>query len=165
MSTFKDVSTGSNSSIYLRLADGATKIRIVSDPLKIWVSFDRASKKAKKYLDEKIARDDAEAKPRWAFWCIDRTDGKFKMAEVGASIIKKIQVLALDGDFGFENIPPYDLKIMRTGSGLGTEYDVLQLPPSALTPDEQAHVVGLEKVETFMARQPGVVTSSEVVPF
>ena len=169
MSSIKDISLGSDNSIYLKLVEGITRIRICSEIIPIWTEFDRANKKATKYLSEELAAEHPEAKKRYGFWCIDRTDGKIRMAEMGISVMKQIQTLALDPDYNVESdIFPYDVKVLKEGSGMETSYSVTPSPATPLTPEEQALIVGLEGVESFFGKQPGVITKKadkSEVPF
>lgn len=158
--SIKDIQLGGDASIYLKLQDGQNRIRPVSSPIPVWTEFDRANKKATKWLDEQTAKNHPDAKQRFAMWCLDRADGKIKMAEFGISIMKQIQTLALDPDYTVDgDIFPYDVKINREGSGLETEYTVTPSPASPLTAEEQAKIVDLEDVRAFFSKQPGVITT------
>lgn len=159
--SFKTLKVSSGNSIYLKLEEGTSRIRIVSEPIEIWTIFNRAEKTAKKYLDEELLQNDVNAKDarkRFAMWVIDRKDGEMRMAEVGQTIANALQVLANDPDYGFDTIPPYDIKITKSGSGLDTEYTVMQSPASPLTLEEKSKIMQLENVAQWFAKQPNVIT-------
>jgi hypothetical protein len=170
MSSIKDLDLTGDNSIYLRFASGTTRFRIVSKIIPIWTEFLREEKKAVKYMSEELAKDHPDAKLRHAFWCLDRTDNKFKVAECGVSIMRQIQTLALDPDYSVDSdIFPYDTKVLREGESMqDTNYTVTPSPATDLTDDEKAKIVGLEDITTFFSRQPGVVTTKpdpSVAPF
>jgi len=154
--SFKDISFDTGSGVYYKLADGLNRLRIVSEPVDVWTSFNREEKTAKKYLSWDFAQNDPDAKHRWAMWVIDRNDGKIKLAEFGALICKQIQGLANDPDYSFDIVPAYDIKITRSGSGLETEYVVAPSPATELTEDEKIRISALESVGEFMKKQPNV---------
>lgn len=163
--SFKTVDLDKVSDKFFKIAEGQNKIRVISEPVPLWVSFDKETKKAKKYLDEGIAKTDLQAKKRYCMWVIDRADGKVKMAEFGTSVMRQIQILALDDDYGFDSIPPYDLKITRAGGGMETKYTVTPMPKSDLSEADGLLLLNIESVETFLKKQPGLVTEAESIPF
>lgn len=157
--SYKDMELTGDNSIYMRLTDGMNRIRIASAAIPVWTEFDRVSKKATKWLDGELAKGHPEAKQRFAFWAIDRADGKAKMCEMGVSIMKQIKALANDPDYGWEgDIPSMDIKILREGSGMDTTYTITPSPSAPLTDEEKALIAGLEDVHGFFSKQPGVVT-------
>lgn len=169
---------GGESGQYLKLNDGVTKCRIISESIPVWVAFNRAEKTSKKFLREvdaveynRTADKDSQAKRKFALWTIDRTDGVMKLAEFGVSIMKQIQTLALDEDYKFSDIPGFDIKIVREGQGMETTYTVTPSPMSALTSEEQLAVVDLQPVADFLKGQSNVVAEilrdekGNVIPF
>lgn len=167
--SYKNVDVGSDGGAYYKLQDGVNRCRIVSDTLEVWTSFDEENKTATKFLDPKMAQafnakqtdDRKTAKKRFALWVIDRADGKTKLAEVAPSIMGQIVELANDKDYEFDVIPPYDIKITKTGMGLQTRYSVLPAPASVLTAEETAHIATLQTVLDFMRTQKGVIDATE----
>ena len=76
--------------------------------------------------------DGGKTKHFWAFVCWDYADESIKICEITqAGIQKSIESLARDKDWG----PPfeYDIKIIRKGQDLETEYTVNPVPHSAVT--------------------------------
>jgi len=151
----------SDNSIYFKIAEGANRLRLVSESIPVWTEFNRAEKTATKYLDAETAAEHPDAKLRHAFWAIDRTDGKIKMCEMGVSIMRQIQALALDENYQFDSVPSYDIKLTREGQGMDTSYSILPLPPTPLTDEEKQKITVLEPVLQFMQKQPGVIVKSE----
>lgn len=156
-----------SNSIYFKPVDGQNRFRIVSDILPIWVHFDIATKKATKWLDERDAQDsNLKPKPRYVLWVIDRQDGNIKLAEFGKSVVQQIQSLALDHDYAFDVIPTYDMKLVKSGKGMDTEYLITPSPSSEFTEKELSEIKDLKPLKTFMKGQPGVIASAmDAIPF
>lgn len=136
-----------DNSRFLTLQEGENRIRIVSDFVTREVEF--------------------KTGPTIKYSCfvIDRRDRKIKIANFGSSIIKKIQTLAQskDGAFG-EEIPKYDMTIVRKGTGMETSYDVLaDRNDTELTAEEVQLVVALPPIEKAFTRD-GEINVDEI-PF
>jgi len=130
-----------NSGDWLNLIEGNNKIRIVSEFEDYGTHYDKVNNKSvvcvgKENMCEFCQRGD---KPRVQFlgWAIDRKDGKVKLLRVGYKIFKVLGELAQDEDYKFEELPPYDINIKRSGQGLDTTYTVLPLPKRELTEEEK----------------------------
>ena len=136
--SFKDINVQQGDGLFLKLKEGSNRIRIVSEPVELWKAF--VGGKCIVYSTYEDARFDKNAKQRFYMWVIDRVNGDVKILDAGAQIIGQVQALAVDEDYGFDDIPPYDVKITRKGVGMDTEYTVLQSPPSELTAEEKASV-------------------------
>ena len=165
--SFRDAALD-NESMYFKAKDGQNKVRIISEETAVWTQFNKETNKALKFLDEATVKEHLKTLPdnkdkgiqtkkQYAFWVIDRADGKVKIMEAGAMIMSQIQSLAKDEDYGFDTLPNYDIKIGKTGTGLETQYDVRNSPASELTDAERAIVMGLESVADFLKKQPGMV--------
>lgn len=144
---------------YLKLEDGANKIRIVTPPTvagKHWIGNKAVWCVGK---DSGCAGCQAEdPKARYLFNVIDRKDGKIKLAEFGWSIVDAIIGFQESEDYGFkaEDLPPYDLTINKTGKGLETEYTVLPARQNTLlTPAEQSEVAALKPISEFVEAMKG----------
>ena len=56
----------------------------------------------------------------------------------GATVQKAISAYAKSAEYGFDELPPYDVTITKEGSGLDTKYDVLaSRKDSPLTEEEE----------------------------
>lgn len=113
------------SGMYFKAHEGENKFRMVSEPLKLWKTFDQATKTSKVYMTEDEAKKDPQSKIRFAMWVINRDIGKFQIAEFGPSVMNKIFNYATSSDAGFDSIPPYDFTLFKTGELLNTEYDLI----------------------------------------
>lgn len=171
--SYKDLELA-NESNYFKLQSGENKLRIVSAPVKVWTAFDKEStdKKARKFLTEeaamaynsKMTDTKKQAKAKYAVWVIDRATDEIVMAEFGTMIMQAIKALALDSNYGFDGyLPPYDLKITRTGEEMNTRYTVLPLPASPLTEDEQKRIEAVGDLTQALREE--VEDKSAVAPF
>ncbi len=93
----------------------------------------------KKELEELIKKYNAKrSKVQFLVWVIDRSDAKVKMLRYGAMIQKQISELSKSEEYGFDDLPKYDLTITKSGKGLETEYGVMPArQDSPLTQEEK----------------------------
>lgn len=124
---------------WLSLEVGDNKIRIVSDYevlVKHWankkVTICVGKEHGCVFCAEPAEKDGKKDKPsaKFLMWCIDRKDGQLKIAEVGWSVVKAIADLQQDAEYGFPDLPPYDINVKKTVKGSGaqpsdTEYTVI----------------------------------------
>lgn len=117
---------------YLRLSqlkEGDSKFRIVMRPISGWLDWENS--KPRRYRpDAKPSKSFDESKPIkcfWTFyvWSYEKED-LFIMEVTQTGVIKSLMSLAKDEDWG--SWLEYDLKIVKTGSGKDTEYQVTPLP-------------------------------------
>jgi hypothetical protein len=159
--SFKDLDLESGASNYLKLQKGENRVRIVSAPVASWTSFNRnageGEKKVTRFLTAEgasafnaVSDKDSQAKKRYAMWVLDRATDEILLAEFGSSIMKAVKALAMDSEYGFDNLPPYDIKITKTGDGLDTEYSVLPSPVKELTEDEKKRVEAQKNLIDFL---------------
>lgn len=171
---FQDLELSDGSSDYLKLAKGENRVRIVSGPIAVWTSFNREATgdepKTRKFITEEGAKafnatvpKDQQAKKRYAMWVLDRASDEILLAKFGSSIMKAVKALSLDSDYGFEGLPPYDIKITKTGEGLDTEYSVLNAPPVPLTEDEQKRVDAQQDLVEYLKQT--AVDAKDYIPF
>jgi len=140
----KDINTKGGGSDFFSLEQGENKLRLVSEFEERFVHWDQANRRSISVssLDDLFAGE----KPRRRFlaYAIDRKDGAIKMLEVGASVIKQLKELAVSEDYGFEDMPAYDITIKKTGSGMDTEYTVIPARENTeLTEEELTALLGL----------------------
>jgi hypothetical protein len=156
MAKWNDPKLISSSSKYLKLHEGENKIRIVSE----------AGVMGKHWIEKKtiicIGKDEGcsgcetgnDPKPVWLCYVIDRTDNKIKLAEFGYTIIQQIQKLAQSEEYKFDVIPPYDITIVKTGSGLETEYTVIaSRKDTPLTAEEEFEIKRLTPIEDMIKKK------------
>jgi hypothetical protein len=171
--SYRDLELASESN-YFKLVTGENRIRLVSAPVKLWTAFDKESitgKKALKFLTEDAAvkynatvvDEKKKAKAKYAVWILDRATNEVVMAEFGTMILQAVKNLSLDSTYGFEDLPPYDIRITKTGEDMATRYAVLPLPPTELTEDEKKRVEAVG--DLTLALREECEDKSAVAPF
>ena len=109
---------------YLKIKDGANRIRIMSD------AVPHAS--------------DFNGKPtfKWLFYVIDRADGNLKPYFMPNRVFDMVADLQTDDEYAFEGMPmPYDIVINAKNAGkMDVEYTVVPRKPSPLTPEERNQI-------------------------
>lgn len=114
---------------YMKLLKGENRFRILSKPIIGWEDWD--DKKPVRFrIDEKPSKSiDPQKKIKhfWAFVVWDYAESKVKILEITQSTIQAaIQSLSKDADWGSPF--GYDIKIIRTGDGMETEYTINPVP-------------------------------------
>lgn len=120
---------------YMKLQDGENKFRILSQPILGWEDW--LDKKPVRYrFDEKPARpvDPKKAvKHFWAMLVWNYLEEEIQILHITqASIRKSLEALCSDDDWGAPYF--YDLKIVKSGDGMETEYSVNPIPHKQLAP-------------------------------
>ena len=89
-------------------------------------------------------------------WVIDRKDNKVKIAEFPTSVAKAIKELKSTVDYGFEDIPPYDITVKRIKTGAAdkdVEYSVIpDRNDKELTEAEKQSINNLSNLEEMVER-------------
>jgi hypothetical protein len=137
-------------------------MRVVSNPSSLAVHWERTTEgKAKRVIcsgnaDCILCEHGSKIQNRFQLLVIDKSnwdgktgtyhgDVKVKVLEVGKSVIKQIQTLAQDVEYG--NPSKYDIRITKTGSGKDTRYTVIGSPrKSELTEEEKVAVENAPKI-------------------
>lgn len=141
MSSFlpKDYKAPSTGGGYMKLVDGENKFRILSKPLLGWEDWNdvNGKKTPVRYdMDNKPKVPLDPSKPIKHFWSMivwNYTDEAIQILHVTqASIRKSIETLCADEDWGDPYF--YDMKIIKTGKAMDTEYVVNPLPHKPLAP-------------------------------
>ena len=123
--------------MYLKLEPGENPIRIVSH-----------------FLENLREYEDGSKKLQWSCYVLDRTDNELKIAAFGKSIMKQIQELAMSAEYGYDDLPPYDMTISRTGTGMETRYAVLAARKDVpLTQEEQETIREAKSLEQHFEEQ------------
>ena len=156
---------------FMRLEIGENRIRIVSEPEERYNHFDNATQKSTMCLGKEecpMCQAGDKAKVRFLYRVIDRRDGSLKLLEVGYMVVKQIMGYRLDADYAFADIPDYDMKIVKSGAGLETEYAVICSPRrSELTINEKDLVRVAEPVLSViekMREQTRAELGAKVLP-
>lgn len=129
---------------YMKIQDGENRVRILSDAIFGWEDW--IDKKPMRFrmdkMPEKPHDPEKPIKHFWAFIVWDCLSKSIKILEITqGSIRNRIQELSKDDEWG----QPfgYDIKIIRKGEGLKTEYAVNPCVHKEITPEIK---------EAFMAR-------------
>jgi len=130
--SYKAPSTNNN---YVKLQDGENKIRILSKPILGWEDWD--NKKPVRYrFDHKPANSIDPKRPVRHFWSMivwNYNEEQIQILHITqASIRNKIQSLANDADWSEPFF--YDVKIIKSGEAMDTEYTLNPLPHRDLHP-------------------------------
>lgn len=140
---------------FIKILDGKNKVRIVSEFKDYWVHFDAENKSTHKCVGKGSCQWCASENPRTAkakhiFAClgINRLDqlkaqeakgdttAVPKLLEIGGSTYDQLVALSETDEWGFDTVPAYDIIISKSGTGLGTEYNVSPVPHAALRPQD-----------------------------
>jgi len=150
---------------WYNLEEGDNKCRIVSDALVLAKHYNPETKESfvcygKENGCPYCAKED---KPRIKFLCyvIDRSDSTIKIASFGYSIIKAIKKFKDGEEYGFKDLPPYDMTINKTKTGsrkVDVEYTVMAGRNNIdITEEEKEKIDKLKPIEgiieTMKAKQ------------
>lgn len=123
---------GSSSDLYFKPKDGENRIRFVSEPVRIYTSFNRATKEARLFLSSEGAKEynktapkDMQAKPRWRVYVLNRDNGnKLQIGEFGPQVMEYFKDLANSSEYGFNSVDAltFDFILTKKGAGMDTEY-------------------------------------------
>lgn len=169
---------GGSSSDWLTLITGDNKIRIVSEYEPLAKHFSGKGQKPVTCVgekngcircqemkeweeahknDEKKTQNPHKPTVKFLLWVIDRIDGKFKIAELGWSVVKAVRDLGSDEEYAFNaetELPDYDVNVKKTvkdSSPSGTEYTVIASRSNKpLTPEEQAQMKELTPIKQIV---------------
>ena len=159
MAFAKNVVIEAGSGNFLKTPPGQTKVRIVSEVVKMWKDFDGK----KLYLTEDGAKTNPEAKVRYAMWVIDRADNEIKMWECSGGIIKDIQALSENTEYSFDGLPPYDLIINRVGTTQqDTRYSLTPARQNTVLTEFEAKAVAAQQALILFLRE--TAEDKEAVP-
>ncbi|MEK9207422.1 MAG: hypothetical protein AAB922_03005 [Patescibacteria group bacterium] len=129
---------------FYKLSEGENKLRLVGE--------------AEMFISE------YQGKPttRFAAYVIDRVDGQVKPFTFGSQIMGQIASLANGSEYGFDDLPPYDLIVHKTGSGMATEYKVTPArKDTALTQEEEKAVAELKPITELAQKLSNKVVAGE----
>lgn len=131
---------------YMKFEKGENRFRILSRPIIGWEDWE--DKKPVRFrMDAKPEKPIDPKKPIKHFWAMAVWNYKTSRVQVleitQSSIQKAVKALADDADWG--NPLEYDIKVVRTGDGMDTEYQTNPVPHKPLT-DEIKEQVAQVKV-------------------
>lgn len=124
-----------SSNFYMKLQDGENRIRILTAPVFGWEDWQEKKpirftydKKPHKSIDPK-----KPVKHFWAFVVYNYAEQKIQIMQITqATIRKSIESLCRDSDWG--DPYDYDIKIVKSGEGVDTEYSVNPVPHKPVEP-------------------------------
>lgn len=125
----QDYEAPKSSSFYMKLNEGENRFRIMSRPILGWEDWQ--DKKPVRYrMDDKPAKSFDPKKPVkhfWTFIVFNYREEQIQILQITqATIRKSLEALCKDRDWGSPFA--YDIKIMKTGEGVDTEYSVNPVP-------------------------------------
>jgi hypothetical protein len=157
---------------YIKLTEGAHRVRIVSEPIEEWTHFLPAEKKSVKcwghgkcpHCDEGV-----KARKQYYFNAIDRDKqmelhktGKEPLAEVellivGSTVYEQYYALSMNDDWAFDSVPHFDVVIKRTGTGLNdTQYFVQPCPAKPLSASDLSVVNAAKSIQSSVNQLLGL---------
>lgn len=130
-----DYEAPKTSNHYMKFVEGENKFRILSAPLLGWEDW--LDKKPVRYkMADKPAKSIDPKKPVRHFWAMivwNYTSEEIQILHLTqATLRKSLEALCKDADWGAPYF--YDLKVMKTGEGIDTEYSLNPLPHKELSP-------------------------------
>ncbi len=154
---------GTGKSDFMRLeANSKSRVRIMGNPVQYYVHWlDLPDGKKKKIncpvsdlaLVKKLTDAGFKKQARWMIKVLDRTDGQFKILEIGSQIYSAVKNLVQDSDWG--PITGYDVSIDRGSPGSQPLYRVTPRPKSALEAEyKSAFLAFNERVDLNKFIQP-----------
>lgn len=125
-----DYSAPAGSSNYMKLLKGENRFRIMGKPIVGYEDWTADKKPVRFRMADKPTKPitpTGKIRHFWAFPVWDYTDSRIKILEITQSTIQSaIQSLSQDADWGSPF--GYDIKVIRTGDGMETEYTINPVP-------------------------------------
>ncbi len=130
-----DYQAPKSSNNYMKLMDGENKIRILSAPIFGWEDWSE-NKPIRFRFKNKPAKSVDPKKPIRHFWAMvvwNYSEERIQILQITqATIRNNLETLCKDTDWGAPYF--YDVKIIRKGEGVDTEYNVNPLPHKDINP-------------------------------
>lgn len=167
---YESLQVPTGGSDFLKLVSGENRLRIVSEPEARGSHYIQSEKKSYACLGKENLCDfclnGIDPRVRFLYRVIDRKDGALKLLEVGWSIVGELKKLHDSTDYAFNEIPPYDISILKEGTGLETTYSVLPARMNTpLTPEEEAKIKDAKPLSDFietMKQKTGVKAEAPI---
>jgi len=160
--------SGIGSTEFFKFKDGNNHIRVVSSPAVIAKHYIDGSYMVCRGVDEGCdgCAQLNKASVRWLAWIIDREDALVKKVEFPYTVVKALNELAVSKQYGFDEVPAYDITVIRKGEKLDTEYTVLpDRKDTALSKFEAEDVALLEDPELIVERMKTPQEKTAKEPF
>jgi hypothetical protein len=148
---------------FMKLEPGSkNRVRVMANPIQFfthWLDLPNGKKKkinspvSDPKLVQKLINEGFKSQPRWFIKVLDRTDGQFKLLEIGSQIFNGIKELYADDDWG--PVTSYDITIKRGQPGEQPLYSVTPIPKSALDPSlKDSFIAFNDRVDVSKFIQP-----------
>ena len=124
---------------YMRLTQGANKIRVMGNPVQFYVHWVQTQDGSKRKIVSPISSPDLvrrledsgfKRQAKWLIKVLDRSDDGFKLLEVGSQIYNGIRNLYNDSSWG--KVTTYDITINRGPKGAQPLYGVTPNPKTKI---------------------------------
>jgi hypothetical protein len=163
-STGTNGSSGKSSDFY-KLQAGATRIRIVAEPVEM----------RKAFVNQQFITQYAGMQPiqgavfstKYLLWAINRATSEVKLFEFGKTIMEQIATLAASDEYRFNdmNPMPYDITITKRGEKTDTVYTVMPARDATpLTEEEMSQVRALKSLEEVKLSLQNAQRTKDGVP-
>jgi len=133
---------------WMNLEEGENKVRIVSEFTDYGSHYNNQIKKSVICLGKKdceICQHGDVPKVQYLGWVIDRKDQEVKLLRIGHTIFKGIGELANNTEYKFDDLPSYDITIIRKGEGKDTRYNTIAArKDTKLTEEEEKKISKLK---------------------
>lgn len=124
-----DYEAPKTSNFYMKFLDGENKFRILSQPIMGWEDWHDKKPIRFKFNEKPIKSFDAK-KPVKHFWSMIVWNYQCEEIQIlhltQATLRKNLEALCKDPDWGAPYF--YDIKVIKTGEGMDTEYSLNPLP-------------------------------------
>jgi hypothetical protein len=113
---------------FFNLMPGENRVRILSQPEAYASHYIQSEKKfgiCTMGADCFFCQKGISKSHKVMVYIVDRVDEEVKRADLPWSVFKSVAELSQSADYKFEDLPPYDIIITKTGEGMETRYSVV----------------------------------------
>ena len=128
---------------YMKLADGENKLRVLCLPETVASHFLGAGQKPATCTmndDCPFCKKGVKKSVKVLMYVLDREDETIKLGDFPWSIFTGLGDLAKNSEYAYKDLPPYDIMITKTGTGMETRYRVDACKNEDPLTEEQAEV-------------------------
>lgn len=137
MASFASIRESAQSGDYFKFEKGENRIRLLTELEPVAKYFDPVSKKSvvMALKGAPSTLNGIKCNIRYVCFVADQKNGSaICLAELPGSVAKQISDLQTDSEWSFADLPPYDLKVTKTGDGMETRYTTLPSKSEAALP-------------------------------
>jgi len=125
-----------SNSRYYKFIKGDNVFRILSNAIVGWIDWENKKPIRTREMPEVSIDPSKPAKHFWAFAIWDYREKTIKILEITQSGIQNT-ILGLHQDADWGDPKNYDLKVVRSGDGLETKYEIRSAPPRPINQEVQ----------------------------